>query len=708
MRRFFIGMIVAFVTAAGAAGQAPQDAAGERLPDVTYTVDVNYVEVDAVVTDAAGRPVRGLIADDFELYEDGKRQEIGTVSFIDLPIAAAASPAVVRTPDLVSNAGEDGRLYMLVMDDLHTGASRTGRIRRAARTFVEHHLGHNDHAAVVFTGGRDIDGQDFTNDKRLLLAAIDRFIGQKLQSITSARIRVFQNAPAQNALPPTQRPGRRTPQTPDPNDPNSVEFQPDDPLAYERSTRARLVMARVRQMAELMSSVRGRRKALVLLSEGVEYDIDDALGSSAGDAVAKDTDDAIAAATRGNVSIYAIDPRGLEPGPEELLEASSSGSADQTLGMPSLRRELQMAHASLRYLAEGTGGFSALNTSNFSRAFERIVRENSSYYLVGFSPDNSRQEGQYRRIDVRVTRPGLRVSRSRDGYRERRPSRPTTLPAVAAAANSASFGLTSPLPLRGIPLQVFAGTYRAVESGSMVALAIEVDVSTLHFDSSGDRFTQELDVAYLATDAHGAIRQHARQVVEVSLTEDRIATAKREGIRIITGLALKPGRYQLRVAVGERGGRVGSVIHDLDIADFSAAPLAMSSISLTSVFAKDAPTTTRSNFLSLPLRGPVTARREFSRRDEITIYAEVYQQMARTRHLMELRTRARSASGNTVYSVVDELWARERATPGTYMHTARIPIEEFPPGDYVVEMEARAHEGPVHVVKREIAIRVND
>ena len=92
----------------------------------------------------------------------------------------------------------------------------------------------------------------------------------------------------------------------------------------------------------------------------------------------------------------------------------------------------------------------------------------------------------------------------------------------------------------------------------------------------------------------------------------------------------------------------------------------------------------------------------------MTVYAEVYQKIARTRHLMELRTRARSASGNIVYSVLDELWARERETPGTYMHTARIPIEEFPPGDYVVEMEARAHDGAVHAVKREIAIRVDN
>ena len=90
MRRFVIGMIVAAVAACAAAagtevsiaGQTRQDTGSEGMPDVTYTVDVNYVEVDAVVTDDAGRAVTGLTAGDFELYEDGKRQDISTVSFV--------------------------------------------------------------------------------------------------------------------------------------------------------------------------------------------------------------------------------------------------------------------------------------------------------------------------------------------------------------------------------------------------------------------------------------------------------------------------------------------------------------------------------------------------------------------------------------------------------------------------------------------------
>ena len=131
-------------------------------------------------------------------------------------------------------------------------------------------------------------------------------------------------------------------------------------------------------------------------------------------------------------------------------------------------------------------------------------------------------------------------------------------------------------------------------------------------------------------------------MVDLSFTRERLAEARREGVRVITGMTLDPGRYQLRVAVGIRNGRVRSVIRDIAIPNYTESPLAMSSVSLTSQLATAMPTTSRANFLSLSLGGPVTARREFSRRDEITVYAEVYENEILARHMVELRTVAQS------------------------------------------------------------------
>ena len=714
-----IATVIATATLTGVltAQQSQQPAVDVPLPDVTFTVDVNYVEVDAVVTDADGRPVRNLTADDFELLEDGTPQTIGAFSFVHVPIERRTPPPFASAPipsDVVTNDGSEGRLYLLVLDDLHTGSTRTGRVRQIARMFLERHFGANDYGAVVYTGGRDVDGQDFTNDRQLLLAAVDRFSGQKLESATAAKIRVFQSAPTAAALPPTARSERRTVPSGNPNDPNLVDAQPDDPLTFERRTRAHLVMTRVHQLADFMAGVRGRRKALMLFSEGVEYDIEDSIGGSSGDFVVRETDEAIAAATRGNVSIYGVDPRVVEGLDEEMMQIGSSGLLDMGLGMPSLRRELQSAQAGLRYLATGTGGFAAVNQSGYARVFERIVEENSSYYLLGFSSSNGRREGKYRHIDVRVKRPGLKVARARQGYREPRAVRTAAVSASASAPFSAvsrsvaSVGLTSPLPLSGLPIKLFAGTYRASAAQAMVALSIEVDVSTVDFDEQDGRFIQQLEVASVAIDPRGTIREQAGQAVELAFTRERLAQARREGVRVITGMTLDPGRYQLRVAVGTRSGRVGSVIRDLAIPDYTQSPLTMSSVSLTSQLATSVPTTARVNFLNLSLRGPVTAQRVFSRRDEITVYAEVYENEIQARHMLELRTVARAEGGQVAFALTDQLWTRERPDRGAYSHWARIPMSDLAPGNYVLELEARSLIEPQRSVKRQLEIRVHE
>lgn len=703
-------MVIAILTAAVAA-QQPPPAAPVPLPDVTFTVDVNYVEVDALVTDAAGVPVKNLTADDFELLEDGKPQTVSSFSFVNVPIERRerSSLASAIEHDVVANDGSEGRLYLIVLDDLHIAPTRSGRVHQIARTFLEQHFGANDYAAVVYTGGRDVDGQDFTNDRQLLLAAIDRFAGRKLASATAARMRVLQAAPDPRSLPPTPRPtGRFAARAPDPNDPNVVEVLPNDPLAYERSTRARLVMGRMRQLAEFMAGVRGRRKALLMFSEGVEYDIDESVGNASSDLVVRETDDAIAAAARGNVVIYAVDPRAGGAIDDELMQIDNIGSPDMGLGIASLRREMQMQQSTLQFLAVGTGGFAAVNQSGYGRVFERVVQENSSYYLLGFYPSNSRREGRYRRIDLRVKRPGLQVTRARDGYREPRAMRTAAATPAGSGERNAALGLTSPLPLGGLPLKVYAGAYRAASAQAMVALSIEVDVSMLDFEERDGMFTQQLDVGLVAIDPRGEIRQQSQQTVDLSFTKQRLEAARREGVRVITGMTLHQGRYQLRVAVGTPGGRIASVLRDITIPDYTQPPLAMSSVSVTSQLATAMPTTSRVNFLNLSLRGPVTARREFGRDDEIIVYAEVYENEVLARHMVELRTRARGEGGRIAFALTDQLWSRDRPDRGAYSHWARIPMSELAPGDYVLELEARSLIEPMRIVKREIEIRVRE
>ena len=169
-----------------ASSPAPQAPQSPQPP--TFRLNVEYVEVDAVVTDRDGQFVRGLAKEDFQIFEDGKPQPISTFAVVDIPVERAQRPlgaANAIEPDVRTNERPfDGRIYVMLVDDLHTYFGRTPRVRAAARQFIQQHLGANDLMAVVHTAGPSDASQEFTSNKRLLLAAVDRTLGRKLDSAT--------------------------------------------------------------------------------------------------------------------------------------------------------------------------------------------------------------------------------------------------------------------------------------------------------------------------------------------------------------------------------------------------------------------------------------------------------------------------------------------------------------------------------------------
>src|SRR3954470_24205210 len=246
MKRIAVATVLAALAAASLSAQqaappSPAAAQGQAAPPVTFRVEVNYVEVDAFVTDAQGNIVPDLTVNDFELLEDNKPQKVSTFSLVNIPVERAERPLFVSTPvepDVETNSGGEGRVYLIVLDDLHTDPTRSPRVKAALHRFIQQNFGINDLAAVVYTGGRSSDSQDFTNNPRLLLASIDKFTGRKLRSATLERIEGARTNPDTGTLGPG-----------------------DDPSSQERAFQARNVMSTVRKLAEFMAGVRGRRKA---------------------------------------------------------------------------------------------------------------------------------------------------------------------------------------------------------------------------------------------------------------------------------------------------------------------------------------------------------------------------------------------------------------------------------------------------------------
>jgi VWFA-related protein len=510
--------------------QQPAQQTPVDQPPVTFRVEVNYVEVDALVTDADGKPIANLTKDDFELFEDGKKQDVATFALVNIPIERAERPLFASgpvQPDVQTNDHIEGRIYLLVLDDLHTDVTRSPRVKAAATRFIENNFGTNDLAAVVFTG-RSGDGQDFTNNPRLLVNAINKFSGRKLRSATLTRIEGARVDPATQQLAPG-----------------------DDIDQMDRAFRARQMANNVRKLAEFMAGVHGRRKSMLLIGEGVDYDIYEAVGQlgSTASSVLLDTHDAIAAATRGNVTIYTIDPRGLMNAEGDLIEvAGTVGDADSR----SIANEMRLSQDSLRVLADSTGGFAAVNRNDLNGAFDRIVSENSSYYMLGFYSTNDRRNGRYRKLEVRVKRPGLRV-RNRTGYYEARgraPSQPNASNSPTALPVAVTEALGSPLPMAGVPMKVFAAPYKGQAPNAAVALVFEIDIRNFDFVQNGGTFNEQVDVAFTSVNTQGKVFPGERQTATLTLKPDTYERAKARGLRVLSQANLPPGRYQIRVAAG--------------------------------------------------------------------------------------------------------------------------------------------------------------
>ena len=188
MRYFALLLVVAVVILQSPAVHGQ----GAQAPGVTFQVEVNDVDVDAVVTDAQGNFVTGLTRDDFEVFENGKPQKVDTFSMVEIPVEKPAEfvyqgrPVVADTQ--TNRKPFDGRVYVIVLDDLDVSAMRSTPVKDAARKFVREFMGANDLAAVVYTSGRKDAAQEFTTNRELLVASIDKFIGQRMRSLSLERL----------------------------------------------------------------------------------------------------------------------------------------------------------------------------------------------------------------------------------------------------------------------------------------------------------------------------------------------------------------------------------------------------------------------------------------------------------------------------------------------------------------------------------------
>ena len=670
MKNRGLALALALAAAAGLAAQAGSGQSGQRQPP-TFRVEVNYVEIDVTVTDPQGNFVRNLTKDDFELVEEGEAQAITAFTMVDLPVERVDPPlfrGAPVEPDVRTNLGEfNGRVILIILDDLQTDFRRSLLVRAAAKQFVRRFVGVNDMVAVVSTGGRTSAGQDFTNSQSRLLAAIDKFSGQK---------------------------------------PRTADAASD----LEKVSKAENSLRALAASAEFLSGIRGRRKAVVWFAEGVDYDIENPMNAYSSQ-ILDQMRASIAAATRAGVSFYGVDPRGVGAGLDEAIEIRGlPQDFENPGGMVKAMDETRRSQNFLRSMSQETGGFAVVNQNDLNGAFAKIIQENSSYYLLGYHPTDDKRDGKFRKVLVRVKRPGLQL-KYRNGYtapKGKPPARETSRTASTAPPDL-RVALDSPIPVSGLGMRVFAAPFSGPSKKGSVAIIVEFDPSRLRFQPNEQgAFSEDIELIILPVNASGKPLDGAYDKAPLRLSKRSYDLATTTGLRMQRRLDLPPGRYQLHVASKAINGNVvGALVYDIEVPDFSRPALAMSGIALMAGSATRMLTPPPDKEFSDVLPIAATALRDFPAGDTLSFFAEVYINKAGTPHAVEIKTTVTSDDGKVVFTADDQRRTEEiQAKAGGFGHTGKIPLADYRPGRYVLRIEAKALVSNGATAARELEFRV--
>ena len=722
MRRYLLLLPIALISAgipgAGIVGaqQPPaQPADAGQEPAVTFRTETNFVEVHAIVTDEDGAFVRDLTPDDFEIYEDGRLQAPAVFSLVDVPVERPFTPrnadgsadAPIEPDVRAVTRTFDGRIYILLLDDLHTFVTRTNNVRDVARRFVDEYLGANDLAAVLFTSGRRESGQELTNSRRLLTEAIDRFQGRKLPSAGVEKLALHVR---RTSAPTEDERGNPTPT-------RTVEGLQDaqairDPLDEQRAFNVRRSLQSIENIADWLGDVQGRRKALLFFSEGFDYDIYQPFHiARLGSLVIAETREATAAAQRANVNVYGIDPRGMSNF-GELMEVTGTSDYPQ-LGWGEYRGaldELLLAQESLISLSEETGGLAIVNSGDLIGGLGRIVLDNSRYYLLGYYSDSTEwSRNRFMDIEVRVKRPGLEV-RARKGFL---PPDTSAIepPSEAEVAFGTSPALTAalgkPIPVGDLPLRVFAAPLKGSGDAGSVLVALEIDGPSLEFEERDGRFVESIEVSIVAVDERVRMQGGDRQTFDLNLMPETHERVSRTGVRTLTQLDLPPGRYQIRVGVHETTGlATGTVPYDLEVPDYSEMPFALSGVLLTSSAAESFATANENADWTGLLPAPPVATRTFSASDTLTWFAEVYDNSSRAPHTINYTSTVLEANdGRALVQARDNRMVEAGAGLRAHGFTTSYPLRDLTPGMYLLRVEASTTVGE-HSARHDILFEV--
>lgn len=559
-RKTTAAWIIAMLSAMPLSAQQSDQAPANQATGQNYVLKVNsdLVLTNVIVRDKkTGEAIRGLTANDFSIYENGKLQKISSFDFQNIDQAAPLNEATIsgKSPILNSQAPisvateaelRNHRLIVMFFDLTSMQVEDLDRSVEAAKNYVNKQMQPADLVALVSLGTSLSVDQDFTADKQAILRGVSRYNGSEGQGFAQG-----DNGTGTNASE------------------DASGYTPDESEYNDINTDRELFA--LRTISRSLQKI-NQKKSLLYFSGGLTRDGIENQASLRS---------AVNAAVRANLAIYSVDTRGLQAISPlgDATKGSLRGTAAFTgAGVQANFDSNFSSQETLATLSSDTGGKAFFDSNDFAPAFQRVQQDTSAYYVIGFRSGNPLRDGRYRKLSVKVNRQDVKLE-YRPGY---------YAPADFQHSNKEDHErelqeeLASDLPATDVAVYLQALYFRMDENRFYVPISIIVPGSQIPFVKGGDRDKATLDIIGQVKDGQGRIIGDARDTVKLAI--DTAQQVRHKNIQYSTGFMLPVGKYHLKFVLRENEtGHMGSFETDITVPDLKKSPMKLSSVVLAAM-----------------------------------------------------------------------------------------------------------------------------
>jgi len=563
-------LIAAVLTAAMAfspAGMPLAAMAQQQGGSGTKTIKSNVVRVLTNVTvrdKKTGEVIKGLKQSDFQISEDKKPQKITTFDFqnVDEAVTLQEAQTVSGTSstkkksiaDLVNNDFaakpeelKDRRLMILFFDLSSMQPEDIERAVDAAKDYINKQMAPADMVALVsLVSGLTMD-QDFTNDKQVLLSAVAKYDPTAGSGYASG----------------SEGGGA------DGSSDDSSSFVADD-SEFNALNTDRQIYA-LRTICKAVERVEQKKSILYfsggLTRQGIENQA--SIRAAGNECVKADT------------TINAVDTRGLEA--LNAVGDASQGSKRGTGAYSGASMQSQLnsnfsSQETLGTLAEDTGGKLFTDSNDFGPAFTQVQKDTEAYYIIGFEPTNTRQDGSYRHLTINL----LNHPEAKLDYREGYYAQADFQHAKGEDRELALMEqMRSDVPATDVQIYLQALYFRLSDGKFYIPISVVVPGSQINPVTAKDKDKANIDFLGQVKDAAGLLVGQVRQTI--NLTLDANQQVQKKNVQYSTGFTLAPGKYHVKFVVREnQSGNMGSFETDVQVPDMKKTPLKLSSVVMSS------------------------------------------------------------------------------------------------------------------------------